>query len=485
MALGLRLEQRQSQQLVMTPQLQQAIKLLQLSNLELASFVAQELEANPLLIRAEDAVGQSETPGEDTAEETDTRPPGEDPGRLSELSEAGAENLYESAPLHRNGQEHRPLPTGAAGAAPDIPLEHLAADRISLRQHLLQQIGQAQAEHIEAKVAGFLVGLLDEHGYLREDLDGLAYALGVSGRTIADAVALLQSCDPTGVGARDLAECLALQLAERNRLDPAMATLLSHLDLVAGGDRRRLQALCGVDAEDIAEMLAELRALNPRPCADFAGAPVQVVVPDILLQRRDQGWHLELNPETLPRVLMDQHFMTRLDREGRLTDRWLHERRAEASWLIKSLESRATTILKVATEIVRHQDDFFEVGIPGLRPLTLRMVADRVGMHESTVSRVTANKFIATERGSYELRFFFTNAVGEEGDGVAAEVIRHRIRSLVDAEPAHAVLSDDRIVSLLARDGISVARRTVAKYRKHLQIPPSTQRRRIKAMAAQ
>jgi RNA polymerase sigma-54 factor len=330
-------------------------------------------------------------------------------------------------------------------------------------------------------LARLLVEELDEHGLLRTGLADLAARLGAEPGQMEAALALVQRCEPTGVGARDLAECLALQLAERDRLDPAMRVLVENLPLLERGERRRLRALCGVDDEDFAGMLAELRALDPRPCAGFQTERAETLIPDVYLRRGSGGnWEIELNPETLPRVLFDNRYAAELAKDGREASAFVSDCRANASWLMRSLDQRARTILAVATEIVRQQDGFFTEGIAGLKPLTLRMVADEIGMHESTASRVTSNKYIATERGIFELKFFFTNAVGS--DGLAAEAVRHRIRAMVSAEALGKVLSDDVIVAQLQEDGIDIARRTVAKYRRVLGIPSSIERRRLQAM---
>jgi RNA polymerase sigma-54 factor len=294
--------------------------------------------------------------------------------------------------------------------------------------------------------------------------------------------------DPVGLFARDLRECLAAQLAERNRLDPAMRTLLDNLDLLARRDNRRLMALCGVDGEDLSDMIAEIRALDPKPAATWDSTPVQLVVPDLLMrQLPDESWIIELNPETMPRVLVNERFYAKVAPRARKDEKvFLTERLANANWLVRSLQQRAQTILKVAAEIIRQQDAFLRLGVAFLRPLILRDIAEAVELHESTVSRVTANKYIATPRGTFELKYFFTTALhGTDGANAhSAEAVRHRIRTLVDQEPAEDILSDEAIVDALRRDGIVVARRTVAKYREALRIPNSVQRRREKAVPA-
>ena len=514
MALGFRLEQKQSQQLVMTPQLQQAIKLLQMSNLELREFVEHEMESNPL-IRVEESVGgalggsgsrpeaapdASPDSGPDSGETPlDARlTPEGDHSLGAETFDTGAENLYDTGPKENGPNETGPFGFGEAAAwagvgaggnrsfdASGFDLEQQPDRPPSLRAHLLAQLGQSRAEAAVLLLARLLVEELDEHGLLRADLAELAARLGAAPGQVEAALTLVQGCEPTGVGARDLAECLALQLAERDRLDPAMRRLVENLDLVERRERRRLRVLCGVDEEDFADMLAELRALDPRPCAGFQTERAATLIPDVFLRRAPGGgWEIELNSETLPRVLVDNRYAAQLaaarGEAGREARAFVSDCRASASWLKRSLDQRARTILTVATEIVRQQDRFFAEGIAGLKPLTLSMVAEAAGLHESTVSRVTSNKYIATERGIFELKFFFTNAVGPEG--LAAAAVRHRIRALIDAEEPGDILSDDTIVAQLQEDGIDIARRTVAKYRRVLGIPSSVERRRLQAM---
>ena len=492
MSIGLRLDLKQSQQLVMTPQLQQAIRLLQMSNLELAEFVAGEVERNPLL-RLEDGSGQAAAPHEASAiAPLDRQVATQDPGLVAETfdfsaGDAAAENLFDG---ERAARPSPPPKTDAGTIANAAGYDFdQAPDRpVSLRAHLLAQLGQVAAAPDVLLLARVLVEELDEHGYLRTDPGEIAVRLGAPAADGAAALAMVQNCEPTGVGARDIAECLALQLAERDRLDPAMRSLLDNLDLIGRGQARRLQALCGVDAEDFADMLAELRRLDPRPCAGFAAEEPETLVPDLILTRGQQPgtWQVELNPETLPRVLLDTRYaaevgdVTRSDPEAQS---FLQGCRSDANWLIRSLDQRARSILAVATEIIRRQGAFFDQGVAGLRPLTLAMVAESTGLHESTVSRVTANKYIQTERGTFGLKFFFTNAIA--ADGPTAQAIRDRIRRMIDAEPASAILSDDEIVENLQKDGVEIARRTVAKYRTVLGIPSSVERRRRKALLPQ
>jgi len=325
--------------------------------------------------------------------------------------------------------------------------------------------------------------MLNEAGYLTADTASMAETLGTSAAHVEAVLARLQQADPPGVFARDLRECLTLQLKERDRFDPAMATLLAHLDLVARRDYAALKNLCRVDPEDLADMISELRRLNPKPGHAFGSEPVQPVIPDVLVRAAPDGsWIVELNTETLPRVLINNQYMAQVSTAAaRSEDRlYLSECQANAAWLVKSLDQRARTILKVAREIVRQQDAFLVLGVQHLRPLNLKTVAAAIEMHESTVSRVTSNKYMATPRGIFELKYFFTTAIASsdmDGDAHSAEAVRHRIRDLIAAE-GEDVLSDDTIVEKLKSAGIDIARRTVAKYREGLGIPSSVQRRR-------
>jgi RNA polymerase sigma-54 factor len=491
MAIGPRLELRQSQSLVMTPQLRQAIKLLQFTNLEVAAFVEEELERNPLLERgADDDAPDPERPAPDqrlAAEAGDSA----DRARAETLPDAAAAPLdIEHAETYDPGGVADGGPgRGERGGAHDFGLDERGIDsfpeaRPSLREHLGEQLRLGFADPVDRLIGAHLIALLCPAGRLTAEPAAIAQAMGVALERVEAVRARMLRFDPPGLFARDLKECLAAQLAERNRLDPAMATLLDHLDLLARRELRRLAALCGVDGGDMAEMVAELRALDPKPAWSWDASDVPAVIPDVLMRAApDGGWLLELNPETLPRVLVNQHFYARVAPRAAKEDRaFLAERLATANWLVKSLAQRSHTILKVASEIVRQQDGFLRHGIEHLRPLILRDIAAATELHESTISRVTANKYIATPRGTFELKYFFTTAIaGMNGTAHSAERVRHRIRTLVEAERADDVLSDDALVAALRDEGVDIARRTVAKYREALRIPSSVQRKREKA----
>jgi RNA polymerase sigma-54 factor len=493
MAMGPRLEFRQSQSLVMTPQLRQAIKLLQFNNLEAAAFVESELEANPLLERDERADMPPERPALDQPEA-----PVREGADAADLVGAGTVPEAGAAPLDTefDGYEaygpadgmHISSGGGGSGASSfeidDRDPTDLIESRLCLREHLSEQVRLTFHDRQERMIGACLVALLDPAGRLSAEPADIARGLGAPLAEVEAVRARMMAFDPVGLFARSLAECLAAQLREKNRLDPAMAALLDNLELLGRRDMRRLMDICCVDWEDMQQMVVEIRALDPKPGAGWDSDALPPVIPDVLMRAAPGGdWLIELNPETLPRVLVNEAFYARVSRQaGRDDKSFLSEKFASANWLVKSLQQRAQTILRVSAEIVQRQDGFFRHGVSHLRPLILRDIAEVLSLHESTVSRVTANKYIATPRGILELKYFFTNAIaGSRGESHSAEAVRHRIRTLVDAEKADDILSDDAIVASLRKEGVDIARRTVAKYREALHIPSSVQRKREKA----
>lgn len=505
MALAAKLQLRQSQSLVMTPQLMQSIRLLQLTHVELERFIDEEIERNPFLERAEpqeDAASDQAAKAEETAEaaaredwfESDTPSSAE---TMSERLDTSLENLFPDDP----GTSERLSPDlaaqwksasgGAAGGSSSegFDLEAMTAATVSLRDHVGEQIALAFHDPMLRLIAGELADNLDNAGYLQVDMAEIAARLGAEPVAMAEALAVCQTFEPTGVFARDLGECLALQLAARDRFDPAMRELVANLELLAKRDFQALKRICGVDEEDLLDMLAEIRALDPRPGMAFSDDGSESVVADVEVRAASDGsWTVELNADTLPRVLVDQTYFAQVSSTARnQTDKdFLAECLQNANWLTRSLDQRARTILKVASEIVRCQDAFLVHGVRYLKPLNLRMVADAIGMHESTVSRVTANKYMLTPRGVFELRYFFTAAISssEGGEAHSSEAVRDRIRQLIDEETPAEVHSDDAIVDMLKADGVDIARRTVAKYREAMAIPSSVQRRREKRALA-
>ena len=495
MALGPRLDLRQSQSLVMTPQLQQAIKLLQLSNIELDVFVDQELERNPLLEREDsDRADPVETPEMPEPQAAQDEPilDGMTQGAAEDSLDVDYDNLYNNDSASDAPEPDLGGQWGSTGGRHDFEggdgnFDHIRAEDISLRDHLVAQLNVDLPDPAERLIGLHLIEMLDESGYLIGDLADLAAKLDCDEAAVLTVLTKVQRFDPIGVFARSLKECLALQLAEKNRLDPAMQALLDNLEMLAKRDLAGLMRVCGIDAEDLAEMVMEIKALDPKPALRFDHVVAQAVTPDVLMRRASDGsWLVELNNDTLPRVLVNSRYYAKVSgaAKNREEKNYLTERYQSANWLVKSLHQRATTILKVATELVRQQEAFFRLGVQHLKPLVLRDIASAISMHESTVSRVTSNKYIATPRGIYELKYFFTQSIGsaDGGDAHSAEAVRHRIKALIDAE-GKAVLSDDRIVEILKSEGVDIARRTVAKYREGMNIPSSVQRRRERALS--
>ena len=510
MALGPRLDLRQSQSLVMTPQLQQAIKLLALSNLEVEAFIGDALDANPLL-ELGDGVPDS---GMDTAVDSES-----DGLRRTTLESSPVDQLVSEG----RAADDRPLDIDAStldrdrdtgdgvrtdftdslgdfsgasagasvgGEGPDIDERGGAAE--TLAEHLHAQIGAVSSDPVLLFAARWLIDQIDEAGYLVSTLEEAGSALGLPLAAMQAALGLVQSLDPTGVGARSLGECIALQAREADRYDPCMARLIDNLDLLARGEIARLKRLCQVDDEDFAEMMRELRGYDPKPGLRFGSGPAEAVVPDILVQAvigddGAPGWDIALNPATLPRLVVNRRYYVEMRHACVAKDAkaWLGERLADANWLLKALDQRQKTILKVAAEIVKQQEGFFRQGVAHLKPLTLRTVAEAISMHESTVSRVTSNKYLHCARGTFELKYFFTSGVASsDGEGaVSAESVKAAIRQLIDAEDPKAVLSDDTLVDLLKARGFDLARRTVAKYREAIGLGSSVQRRRQKTLA--
>ena len=537
MAMGPRLDIRQTQALVMTPQLQQAIRLLQLTNLELNQYVEQELERNPILERADqDGVGE--------AAALDDGNPNEDP-QVDSLAEAVAASdgiaddgtVGDMAAVELDGVElpgagsldgaEGPLdadysetynndsvadrPNGKDADAPGegyevgdwsgagagagggesstVTLEQVLSTEVSLKEHLLEQMNVLLHEPVLRLVGQTLIEHLDEAGYLSEDTAFIAERLGCETFVVDEVLMQMQRLDPAGVFARDLSECLALQLMEKDRYDPAMRSLVENLHLLAAMDEAQICETCAVGLDDAEEMIAELKALNPKPGLAFDYEAAAPVVPDVFVsEKADGGWNVELNSDNLPRLLVNRQYYAEVNEAARRKEdkAYISECLQSANWLIKALDQRARTILSVASELVRQQDAFLANGVQDLRPLNLRAIAEAVGIHESTVSRVTSNKYVATPRGVLELKYFFTSALAasDGGDDYSSEAVRNRLRELINGETVTAVLSDDKLVDILRASGVDIARRTVAKYRDAMGIPSSVQRRRAKRLEA-
>jgi RNA polymerase sigma-54 factor len=508
MALSQRLEFRQTQGLVMTPQLMQAIKLLQLSSLDLAAYVEGEIERNPLLEHASD--DDPPMPGaEATSAASETNENEGDSGASDWIGadletsrssmEQGLGTELENVFPDDSGEKtttltEAPPPAysewsgASSGSGEDYNLEAFVSAETTLADHLAEQMALSISNPAGRMIGQYLIDMVDEAGYLTGDLETVAEKLGARHSDVELVLAVLQTFEPSGVCARNLTECLAIQLKERDRYDPAMRALVEHLGLLAKRDLAGLRRLCGVNEEDLADMIAEIRTLNPKPGLAFGSTTVQPIVPDVFVRTAPDGTRqVELNSDTLPKVLINQRYYTQVSKTSRNDKEktYITDCLQTATWLVRALDQRAKTILKVSSEIVRQQDGFFAKGVQHLRPLNLKTVADAISMHESTVSRVTANKYMATSRGIFELKYFFTSAIAaaDGGESHSAEAVRHRIRQLIDDESAEDVLSDDTIVEKLRDAGIDIARRTVAKYREAMRIPSSVQRRREKLPA--
>ncbi|MCX8278587.1 RNA polymerase factor sigma-54 [Phyllobacterium sp. 0TCS1.6C] len=507
MALSPKLDLRQTQSLVMTPQLMQSIRLLQLTHVELESFIDQEIEKNPLLERAqadEPFGGEVEPDGRDAMDLAEPQdgseewlPESPDLSAMADTFDSSLENVFPDEPGTRDfiGDSLASQWKSSAGDGyvstgdENFNLELVTPAAITLRDHVTEQVAFAFRDTSERLLAHELAEHLDESGYFRGDLAEIGERLGAGRADIERVLSTLQGFDPAGLFARDLAECLVLQMRARGRSTPAMEILLANLELLAKRDFHSLKRLCRVSEAEILAMLREVQGLDPKPGAAFASDVADSIVPDIHVRRDSAGaWQIELNPEALPRVLVNNSYYAQV-MQGKVSPgdkSFLGECLQNANWLTRSLDQRAQTILKVAGEIVRRQEQFLLHGVTQLKPLNLRAVADAIGMHESTVSRVTANKYMLTERGVFELRYFFTAAIAANDgqDNHSSQSVRHQIKQLIDAETADAVLSDDTIVDILKAQNIDIARRTVAKYRESMNIASSVQRRREKKAQA-
>lgn len=502
-----RLDIKQSQSMVMTPQLQQSIKLLQMTSVELVHFLDQELEKNPFL---EEADGEPDVSNEEKSsdradnsaadestlfESPEASPPQDKPliegeeqsdawddGTVSSAVYEGSETLSYANVGQGNGS------ASSISNAPTFD-EYTESEK-SLREHISDQIFLEIHDPIERMIALYLSEQLDENGYLCIELKEVAERLKCDKKLIEKVIESVQGFDPAGIFARDLSECLALQLKDRNHFDPAIELLLKNLDLVAEGNLKALQKRCDVSEEDVQDMIREVRTLNPKPATGFARDVVQIMQPDVFLRKHsEKGWIVELNSESLPRVLVNRRYYAEVENEvGKNEDgkKFLSEQLQTANWLTKALDQRANTILKVATEIVSQQDDFLKFGIQYLKPLVLTDIAKKIEMHESTVSRVINGKFMATHIGVFELKYFFSSSIASHhgGDDVSSRTVKFIIKELIDNEPDNKPFSDDTLVKMLADKGIKLARRTVTKYREALKIGSSVERRRAKKLSS-
>lgn len=484
------LQFRLNQQLALTPQLQQAIRLLQLSQLELEAELRQLAESNPLLEFAEDA--------EDAASET-----GDDVDGF----EVAAPTSKETAPEHDNDEAPEWADGGGSGEEPidfsgsrnssssssnnnnrdDDGIEPQNAAPETLQEHLLWQLNLSAFDGRARVIATVLIDALNSDGYLVEGVESVLSALPPHLKANAEEVDAvrrrLQCFDPTGVASLDLRDCLRVQLEQFDETTPqrelALRIVDGELELLARNDVPRLARRLRVNEDDVIAAAVLIRSLDPRPGAALDATPVEYVAPDVYARRDGSHWRVSLNPDSQPRLSLNQHYCSLIAQTRGDDASWMRGQLQEARWLIKSLESRAETLLKVADTIVRRQSAFLEYGPEAMHPLVLREVAEEVGMHESTISRVTTRKYIHTPRGTFELKHFFSSGVStEDGGSASATAIQAMLRKLVDGEDSRKPLSDQAIAEELHRKGIQVARRTVAKYREALRIPSSGERQR-------
>jgi RNA polymerase sigma-54 factor len=482
--LGPSLSIRQTQALVLTPQLQQAIKLLQLSNLELEAYIAEELSKNPLLEARSGEEDGDQAPSPAASEEVEGDEAAEDPG---------ADDL-----IRGQAEDDRPLDVDwtaealetdsfsdvvtSSGGDEAFDFDRIQYSAASLAEHLIDQL-HGQSGDV-GDLARIIAETVDETGYLTVPLDNIVDLTGAPAQLVEQALQIVQGLEPPGVGARSLAECLALQAKAVDRYDPAMARLIDNLELLSKGRLTDLKRICGVDDEDLADMIRELRSYDPKPGCQFSGASVEEVTPDVFVRKTRGGYSVELNQTTLPRLLVNRRYYQELKSgpQDKASKAWLSECLQTASWLVKALDQRARTIVKVVSEIVKRQQGFFDRGVSAMKPMTLREVAEAIEMHESTVSRVTSNKYLLCDRGLFELKYFFGSGVqSAEGDGAAAEAVKAAIKEVIEAETD--ILSDDAIAALLKQRGFDCARRTVVKYREAMGIGSSIQRRRMRKIA--
>lgn len=490
MAITPKIEIRQSQSLLMTPSLRQAINILQMSNLELNELVEKELENNPLLEKEDDRIEnfEPEQKNIDSYDEPQTPLP-EDESPDIDYDNQFDDDFASDREGYENGNDYDwqdySKSKGTAGEDFDYIEKKLSGSK-SLYRFLEEQISTLFTHGKEKIIALHLTEFLDESGYFRGDIKSIAQKLNTNETEISNILSQLQTLEPSGIFATSLSQCLSIQLKDLNRYDPMIEKLLQNLELLAARKFKELKKICETNDEDLASMINDIKSLNPKPAANFAGGITGYVIPDVFVRTNKYGEYIvELNNMSLPRVLINREYYSEIKNvvaKDKQAKRYLKEQLGNAGFLVKAMHQRAVTMLRVSEEIVKTQRDFFEHGIEHLKPMALKDIAEAVEMHESTISRVTNNKFISTPRGIFELKYFFTQAAetytGQEGASTLS--IKHKIKKLIEEEDEKDILSDDRIVELMAAQGVKIARRTVNKYRESMGIPTSAERKRIK-----
>lgn len=473
---------RQKQSVVITAQLQQAIRLLTMTNVELGAFIESESEENPFLDC--ETTGETDAASDNKPAEADADVANGEMVSDGPIKDADYDNQFETGTIEVGRG------TRTAGGGDDFdPLSLRATETPSLYAHASIEMYKLDLAPNEKMIANALIEALEPSGWLGLSVEDIAETLLVDEMEVEKVLIKLQGIEPAGLFARGLAECLRLQARDRDLLHPDFAALLDNLSLLASGDLPRLRKMLGVAQERLSEMLRLLRSLDPKPGTRFTGTPEPIQPPDLIVRQNAQGWSVELNRSTLPAVRVHKGYaksmISKTGKKDETAREFITERVSTARWLNRAIAQRNETTLKIGAEIVRQQQAFFEHGVAYLRPLVLRDVAEAIGMHESTVSRVTANLMMVTPQGTFRLKDFFSASIASDSsdDGEAASAIRYKLKKLIDSEPAKAPFSDDTLVKMLGDDGIRIARRTVAKYRDQLKIPSSFQRKRQAALS--
>ena len=492
---SVRLKQKQS--LVMTPQLQQAIRLLQMTNVELTDYLEEQALENPFLeVTTAGEASSEKTPPQDTPDTPPASDTAETPATLDSMSEGQAltddptqhndfENRFSSEGLQLGQQSSGSTAGGSGGADWDMIASVVANREDSLNRHVMAQIDLAITDERDRFIAISLLEGLAPSGWLDLPLDAVAASCQCSVEAVEDVLGCLQQFEPTGLFARSLAECIALQAEEAGQLDAVMQIVLDNIEQLAAGNIKSLARKAGVAESYIFDCLNRIRSFNPKPAEAFDHDIVENHSPDLIVRKTSSGWSIDLNRSTLPTIEVREDYAASIDARTRSSERdktkdYVQEVMGSAKWLKRTLEQRNATTLKIAAEVVRRQQSFFKNGLEGLQPMALRDVAEAIGMHESTISRVTSGLLIATPRGTVPMKSFFSVSIAttDDGDAKAAAAVRGLVKEIISREDPGKPMSDEMIARLISKKGIRLARRTVAKYREILRIPSSSERRR-------
>ncbi len=478
MQISQNLKLKQSQSLVMTPQLQQAIKLLQLNNLELTNLVNKELEENPFL---ENESVELDNQNDQDTEKTDELDESFENGEsiADEPCNDDFENRWDSDATFEFNSKHSTTDSVDVGSV----IEQTLSNKVSLKSILSNQADLEFSDDEDKKIAEILIDYVDENGWITENLEDIEEFSGFKLKQIETVLERMQSFEPNGVFARNLKECLKIQLINENDLDPKKEIIIENIDLLGSGNIKGLQKLTGLKEEKLKDEIRLIRALNPKPGSKYSVDNDNIFHPDVIVTKNNSDWAVELNHGTLPKININEDYVKEIERLqcGESDKKFINESLNSARWLLKAIQQRNVTTLKISSEIVNQQKEFFEKGKKYLKPMVLKDVAKKINMHESTVSRVTSDKLMLTPRGVFEMKLFFSASISstKEGETHSAESVRESLKKLISSEPVNNPLSDEMLVEKLQHEGIDLARRTVAKYRELLNIPASSVRRKI------